>query len=69
MDEKVKEQLLASAEKMTEVSLDEAIKVAKVYAASTEHTQIDDSVVQGLEMLKKAFLDDLVNKISSTDGD
>ena len=68
MDEKVKEQLLKSAEKMTETALDEVIAIAEVYAANTA-SPIDDGVVNGIKMLKKAFLDDLVNKICDTDGD
>lgn len=69
MQEKVKEQMLSSAEKMTETALTEMVKMAEVYAKSTEHTTVDDSVVAGIKTLKAAFLDGLVDKISDTDGD
>mgnify|MGYP000158359984 CR=1 FL=1 len=65
MSEAVKKQLLKSAEKLTEVSLNELVAVAEVYAADTA-SPVDDGVVSAVKMLKSAFLDDLVNKI---DGD
>ena len=67
MDEEVKKVLLGSAEKMTEVALDEAVKVAQVLAAKSDST-VDDGVVSAVVMLKSAFLDELVDKIDGEDG-
>lgn len=63
MDEAVKKQLMKSAEKMTQTALDEVIAIAEVYAKSTTHNEIDDKIVDAVKLLKKAFLDDLVDKI------
>ena len=67
MDEKLKAQLLDSAENLTKASLDEVIKIAEVFAASTEST-VDDSIVAAVKMLKVAFLDSLVDKIDGKEG-
>jgi len=66
--EALKVQLKKSAEVLTETALSEVVKLAEVYAADSEST-VDDSIVDGVKMLKKAFLDDLVDKISDQDGD
>lgn len=63
----LKKQVLKSAEKMAEAAFDEVVKIAEVYAASTE-SAIDDSVVSGVKMLKEAFLDDLLDKIDGEEG-
>lgn len=65
--EAVKKQLMKSAEKVTEAALDEVLEVAKVYAADTE-SAVDDTVVSAVEMLKKSFLDDLIDKIDGEEG-
>ena len=68
MNEELKKQLMKSAEKMVETSFTEIIEIAKFYAGSTE-SEIDDKIVDGIELVKKAFLDSLIDKISDTDGD
>ncbi len=66
MDVKVKEALLEGGEELTKVGLDQCLKIAKAYAASTEST-VDDSVVAGVQMVYDAFLKDLVEKINPAD--
>ena len=68
MSEASKAQLLKSAERLTEVALDEAVAIAEVLAADSA-SPIDDGVVSAVKLLKASFLDSLVNKISDTDGD
>lgn len=63
----LKKQVMRSAEKMAESAFEEVLKIAEVYAASTESV-IDDSVVSGVKMLKEAFLDDLLDKIDGEEG-
>ena len=63
VNESVKKQVLKSAEKLTRSSLDELVALAKVYAHETD-SPIDDGVVQAVEMLRKVYLDGLVDKIS-----
>ena len=58
----MKKQALRSAERLAEVAFTEVLVLAKVYAQSTEST-IDDSIVSAVELLKSAFLDDLLDKI------
>lgn len=65
--EALKKQLKVSSEKMVEAALDEAVALAKVYAADSESV-IDDQVVSAIELLKKSFLDDLVDKIDGEEG-
>ncbi len=66
MDENVKSALLEAGEEVTKTALDQALKVARAYAASTEST-IDDGVVTAVEMLNNAFLKDLADKINPAD--
>lgn len=67
MDEKLKQQLLDSAENLTKVSLDEVIKIAEVFAANTA-SPVDDGIVSAVKMLKVAFLDGLIDKIDGKEG-
>jgi len=66
MDENVKSALLELGEESTKVLLEQALKVAKAYAASSE-SSIDDTVVAGVETLYNAFLKDLADKINPAD--
>ena len=67
MDAELRQKLLSSAEKMTELALSEAVEVAELLAKKSEST-VDDSVVAAVKMLKSAFLDELVNKIDGQEG-
>ena len=66
MDAKVKEALLEGGEELAKLGIEQALKIAEAYAASSEST-IDDSVVAGVKMLHEAFLKDLVDKINPND--
>lgn len=63
MDEKVKESLLEAGEEVTKVALDQALKVAEAYAASSEST-VDDTIVAAVKLLHDTFLKDLADKIN-----
>jgi len=65
--EELKKQLLKSAEVLTESALDQLVEIARVYAASTEST-VDYTVVAAVQMLKKSFIEDLVDKIDGEEG-
>ena len=65
--EELKKQLLKSAEVLTESALDQLVEIARVYAASTEST-VDDTVVAAVQMLKKSFIEDLLDKIDGEEG-
>jgi hypothetical protein len=66
MDEQVKSALLEAGEEVTKTALEQSLKVAGAYAASSEST-VDDTVVQGIQMLYNAFLKDLADKINPAD--
>lgn len=63
MDAQVKTALLEAGEEITKAALEQSIKVAKAYAASSGNP-VDDTVVAGIEMLYNAFLKDLADKIN-----
>ena len=65
--EALKKQLMKSAEVLSEAALDQLVEVAKVYAAESA-SPVDDTVVAAVEMLKKSFLDDLLDKIDGEEG-
>jgi len=65
--EALKKQLMKSAEVLSEAALDQLVEVAKVYAADTA-SPVDDTIVAAVEMLKKSFLDDLLDKIDGEEG-
>jgi hypothetical protein len=67
MDEGVKVALLEAGEETTKTALEQSLKVAKAYVASTKDTSVDDSVVNGIQMLYDAFLADLADKINPHD--
>lgn len=58
--------LLEAAEETTKVALEQAINVAKAFAADSE-SEVDDTVVSGVEMLYNAFLKELTDKINPAD--
>lgn len=66
MSPEVKTALLEMGEEATKCMLEQALKVAKAYAASSE-TTVDDTVVLGIETLYNAFLKDLADKINPAD--
>lgn len=66
MDEKVKTALLEAGEETTKVALEQCLKVAEAYAASSE-SAVDDSVVAGVKMLYEGFVKDLADKINPAD--
>ena len=66
MDENVKVALLEAGEETLKTSLEQAMKVAEAYAASSEST-VDDTVVAGVKMLYDAFLKDLADKVNPND--
>jgi hypothetical protein len=66
MDAKVKEALQEGGEEITKVALEQSLKIAEAYAASTE-SSIDDGVVSAIKMLHDAFLKDLADKINPAD--
>ena len=66
MDEKVKTSLLEAGEEVTKVALEQTLKVAEAYAASTT-SPVDDAVVSGVKMLYDAFVKDLAEKINPED--
>ncbi len=66
MEQVVKDALLEAAEETTKVALEQALKIAEAYAASSEST-VDDTVVAGIKMLHEAFLKDLADKINPAD--
>lgn len=63
----VKKQAIKSAEKLVELAFDEVVAIAEVYVASSEST-LDNSLLEGLKLLKSSFLDDLVDKIDGEEG-
>jgi len=66
LSENTKTALLEAGEEITKVSLSQSVLVAKAFAADSESV-VDDQVVAGVEMLQKAFLDQLVDKINPND--
>jgi len=67
MDEKLKAQLLDSAENLTKAALEEVIKIAEVLSVNTA-SPVDDGIVSAVKMLKVAFLDSLIDKIDGKEG-
>lgn len=67
MSDLLKKQSLKSAERLAEVAFEEVLNIAEAYAESTE-SEIDNSIVDAVRLLKSAFLDDLVNKIDGEEG-
>lgn len=67
MDANVKTALLEAGEEVTKVALEHALKIAKAYAESTEHTEVDNTIVSGVEVLYNAFVKDLAEKINPAD--
>lgn len=67
LNEQTKVAILEAGEESLKTALDQVVKISKVYAASTENTTVDDSMVAVVEMIKKAVLDDLVEQINPND--
>lgn len=66
LSESTKLAALEAGEEVLKVALEQSLKVAEALAADSE-SEIDDSVVAGIKMLKSAFLDGLVEKINPAD--
>lgn len=66
LSESTKAAALEAGEEVLKVALEQSLKVAEALAADSE-SEIDDSVVAGIKMLKSAFLDGLVEKINPAD--
>lgn len=62
----MKTSLQEAGEETLKVALEQTLKVAEAYAASTEST-VDDTVVAGVRMVYDAFLKDLVEKVNPND--
>lgn len=66
MSEQTKLAALEAGEEVLKVALDQAVKVAEAFAADSE-SDVDNSIVAGVKMLKTAFVDSLVEKINPAD--
>ena len=63
LSEEMKQVLLGSAERSTELALNEVLVIAEGFAKESDNA-VDDAVVGAVRMLKTTFLDALVDKIA-----